>query len=188
MDERGELARRFEADRGRLRAVAYRMLGSLSEAEDAVQEAWLRLERSDAGAIDNVSGWLTTVVGRVCLDMLRARKTRREEPLGVHLPDPCDRLRRRSGGGCVARRLGGLALLVVLDTLSSGGAARVCSARHVRRAVRRGRDDRGAFARRHQDAREPCPSAGAGRRAGARCRSHPAAPGRRRVSRCCSRW
>jgi DNA-directed RNA polymerase specialized sigma24 family protein len=83
VDERDQLARRFEADRSRLRAVAYRMLGSFSEAEDAVQEAWLRLERSDVAAIDNISGWLTTVVGRVCLDMLRARKTRREEPLGV---------------------------------------------------------------------------------------------------------
>jgi DNA-directed RNA polymerase specialized sigma24 family protein len=73
VDERGQLARRFEADRGRLQAVAYRMLGSLSEAEDAVQEAWLRLERSDVAAIDNLSGWLTTVVGRVCVDMLRAQ-------------------------------------------------------------------------------------------------------------------
>jgi RNA polymerase sigma factor (sigma-70 family) len=118
MDERDQLARRFEADRARLRAVAYRMLGSFSEAEDAVQEAWLRLERSDAAAIDNLSGWLTTVVGRVCLDMLRARKTRREEPLGAHLPDPevsygddpeADALRSDSVG---------LALLVVLDTLS----------------------------------------------------------------------
>ncbi len=75
------LAERFEADRTRLRAVAYRMLGSLTEADDAVQEAWLRLSRSDAGSVENLGGWLTTVVARVCLDMLRSRMSRREEPL-----------------------------------------------------------------------------------------------------------
>jgi DNA-directed RNA polymerase specialized sigma24 family protein len=79
MDERDVLAERFDAERGRLRAVAYRMLGSLTEAEDAVQEAWLRLARSDESAIENLSGWLTTVVGRVCLDLLRARTARRED-------------------------------------------------------------------------------------------------------------
>src|SRR6266542_4257163 len=78
-DER--LADRFEEQRTHLRAVAYRMLGSLSEAEDAVQEAWLRLHRSDSDAVDNLTGWLTTVVARVCLDMLRSRKSRREDPL-----------------------------------------------------------------------------------------------------------
>ena len=88
MDERDVLAERFDAERGRLRAVAYRMLGSLTEAEDAVQEAWLRLARSDESAIENLGGWLTTVVGRVCLDMLRARTARREDALGVRLPDP----------------------------------------------------------------------------------------------------
>src|SRR6187549_2732181 len=88
MNERDFLAQRFEAQRTRLRAVSYRMLGSLSEADDAVQEAWLRLSRSDAQAIENLDGWLTTVVARVSLNMLRARKTRREEPLDVHLPDP----------------------------------------------------------------------------------------------------
>jgi RNA polymerase sigma factor (sigma-70 family) len=118
MDERSELARRFEADRGRLRAVAYRMLGSLTEAEDAVQEAWLRLERSDAGAIDNLSGWLTTVMGRVCLDMLRARKTRREEPLGVHLPDPVIGYGDDPEADALLADSVRLALLVVLDTLS----------------------------------------------------------------------
>src|SRR5947199_8254955 len=82
------LAQRFEADRTRLQTVAYRMLGSLSEAEDAVQEAWLRLSRSDTSEVENLSGWLTTVVGRVCLDMLRSRKSRREESLDVHVPDP----------------------------------------------------------------------------------------------------
>ncbi len=86
--ERDWPAERFETDRGRLRAVAYRMLGSLSEADDAVQEAWLPLARTDASTIENLSGWLTTVVGRVSLDMLRSRKSRREDSLDVHVPDP----------------------------------------------------------------------------------------------------
>src|SRR5919202_164567 len=88
MDEQEWLAERFEANRTHLRAVAYRMLGSLSEADDAVQEAWLRLSRSDTGGIENLGGWLTTVVARVSLNMLRSRRTRREEPLGVHVPEP----------------------------------------------------------------------------------------------------
>ena len=88
MDERDWLAARFEEHRTRLRAVAYRMLGSLSEADDAVQEAWLRLSRTDADEIENLDGWLTTVVARVSLNMLRSRESRREEPLGPHVPDP----------------------------------------------------------------------------------------------------
>src|ERR671930_793949 len=88
MDEREWLADRFEEHRAHLRAVAYRMLGSLSEADDAVQDAWLRLSRSEASEIENLGGWLTTVVARVCLNMLRARNVRREESLEVHLPDP----------------------------------------------------------------------------------------------------
>jgi RNA polymerase sigma-70 factor, ECF subfamily len=88
MDERDWLAERFEAHRPRLRAVAYRLLGSASEADDAVQEAWLHLSRADPSGVDNLGGWLTTVVARVCLDLLRARRSRREEPVGVHLPDP----------------------------------------------------------------------------------------------------
>jgi RNA polymerase sigma-70 factor, ECF subfamily len=88
MDDREWLARRFEEHRGRLRAVAYRMLGSLSEADDAVQEAWLRLSRSNADDVENLGAWLTTVVGRVSLNMLRSRRTKREEPLAVHLPEP----------------------------------------------------------------------------------------------------
>src|SRR5438445_11903048 len=88
MDEHDGLAERFEAHRAHLRAVAYRMLGSLSEADDAVQEAWLRLARADTSGVDNLGGWLTTVVARLCLDMLRSRNTRREEPLGVPLPGP----------------------------------------------------------------------------------------------------
>ena len=94
------------------------MLGSLSEAEDAVQEAWLRLQRSDASVIDNLSGWLTTVVGRVCLDMLRARKTRCEEPLGVHLPDPVVSYDDDPEAGALLADSVGLALLVVLETLT----------------------------------------------------------------------
>src|SRR5918997_4355707 len=81
MDERESLARRFEENRAHMRAVAYRMHGSLDEADDAVQEAWLRLSRPGTGTVENLRGWLTTVVGRVCLDMLRSRKSRREGPL-----------------------------------------------------------------------------------------------------------
>jgi RNA polymerase sigma factor (sigma-70 family) len=120
MDEREFLAERFEEHRGRLRAVAYRMLGSLSEADDAVQEAWLPLSRSDADEIENLGGWLTTVVGRVSLNMLRARNSRREQPLGVHVPEPI--VDRADGTdpeheAQVADSVG-LALLVVLETLS----------------------------------------------------------------------
>ena len=88
MDETDWLAERFEEHRTHLRAVAYRMLGSLSEADDAVQDAWLRLSRSDVDEVENLGGWLTTVVARVCLNVLRSRASRREEPLGVHVPDP----------------------------------------------------------------------------------------------------
>ena len=88
MDENEYLADRFEAHRTHLKAVAYRMLGSLGEADDAVQEAWLRHSRSDTSDVANLGGWLTTVVGRVCLDMLRARTARRKDPLEAHLPDP----------------------------------------------------------------------------------------------------
>jgi RNA polymerase sigma-70 factor (ECF subfamily) len=120
MDERDWLAERFQEHRPRLRAVAYRMLGSTSEADDAVQEAWVRLGRSDAGGIDNLEAWLVTVVGRVALNMLRSRKTRREEPLGARLPDP---IVDRADGidpeheALLADSVG-LALLVVLETLS----------------------------------------------------------------------
>src|ERR671914_753574 len=88
MDERDWLAQRFQEHRPRLRAVAYRMLGSTSEADDALQEAWIRLSRSNAGEIDNLEAWLVTVVGRVALNMLRSRKSRGEEPLDARLPDP----------------------------------------------------------------------------------------------------
>lgn len=114
------LAERFEANRTRLRAVAYRMLGSLNEADDAVQESWLRLSRSAAGDIENLGGWLTTVVARVCLNMLRSRDSRREEPLDVHLPDPVVSRGERmhpEHAALLADSVG-LALLVVLDRLA----------------------------------------------------------------------
>lgn len=119
MDERDTLAERFEAARPHLSRVAYRMLGSLSEAEDAVQETWLRLSRADASAVENLTAWLTTVTARVCLDVLRGRKARREEAIGATAPEP--RARRDSGGdpereALVADSVG-LALLVVLETL-----------------------------------------------------------------------
>src|ERR671934_1659246 len=92
------LAEDFEQHRSHVRAVAYRMLGSVSEAEDAVQETWIRLSRTDVSGIDNLRGWLTTVVARVCLDMLRTRASRREDPLDVHVPDPIIRPIRRDEG------------------------------------------------------------------------------------------
>src|SRR5262245_35912944 len=114
------LAAQFEASRPRLRAVAYRMLGSLTEADDAVQEAWLRLSRTDTRQVDNLRGWLTTVVGRICLNMLRSRKSRREASLETHLPRPIvspaegsDPEQEALLGDAV-----GLALLVVLDALT----------------------------------------------------------------------
>ncbi|MYW70363.1 sigma-70 family RNA polymerase sigma factor [Streptomyces sp. SID8379] len=123
MTTQADLAVRFEAERGRLRSVAYRMLGSLNEAEDAVQEGWLRLQRADSAEVRNLSGWLTTVVGRICLDMLRARTTRREEPFETdtgeefRLPDPVVRPVDPVHEAELADSVG-LALLVVLDTLA----------------------------------------------------------------------
>src|SRR5438128_11194559 len=88
MDEKKFLAEKFEANRAHLRAVAYRMLGSTGEVDDAVQETWLRLSRSDTNSVENLGGWLTTVVARVCLDMLRSRQSRPREPMGPHGPQP----------------------------------------------------------------------------------------------------
>ena len=119
MDDHELLAERFEEHRTHLRAVAYRMLGSVSEADDAVQEAWLRLSRADAGEVDNLGGWLTTVVARVCLNVLRSRRTRREEPLDVRVPEPI--VTHADGVDPEHEALladsVGLALLVVLETL-----------------------------------------------------------------------
>ena len=120
MDEREWLTERFEEHRTHLRAVAYRMLGSLSEADDAVQEAWLRLNRTDASDIENLGGWLTTVVARISLNMLRSRNSRREEPIDFRVPDPI--IDRADGTDPEHEALladsVGLALLVVLETLS----------------------------------------------------------------------
>ena len=120
VDEPGWLTERFEENRPRLRGVAYRMLGSLSEAEDAVQEAWLRLNRADTATVENPGGWLTTVVSRVCLDMLRARKSRREEPLVGQVAEPIVVRGERADpeAEAVLADSVGVALLVVLDTLT----------------------------------------------------------------------
>jgi RNA polymerase sigma-70 factor (ECF subfamily) len=120
MDEHDWLAARFEEHRSHLRAVAYRMLGSLPEADDAVQEAWHRLSRAEAGDIENLGGWLTTVVGRVCLNMLRSRRTRREEPIDTHVPDPVvsDPDGLDPEHQALLADSVGLALLVVLETLT----------------------------------------------------------------------
>ncbi|MEJ2599363.1 MAG: sigma factor [Anaerolineales bacterium] len=129
MDEQEWLAERFEVKRAYLQAVAYRMLGSLGKADDAVQEAWLRLSRSDTSGIENLGGWLTTVVARVCLDMLRSRKSRREQPLETLTPEPA--IGRQNGGinpeseALLADSVG-LALLVVLERLTPAERSRLC--------------------------------------------------------------
>ena len=120
MQDHDWLAERFEANRTNLRAVAYRMLGSVNEADDAVQEAWLRLSRADTSDVENLGGWLTTVVARVSLDVLRSRASRREEPMTLHLPEP---IAPDDGGvdpehEAVVADAVGLAMLVVLDTLA----------------------------------------------------------------------
>jgi RNA polymerase sigma factor (sigma-70 family) len=120
VDEREWLTERFEEHRGRLRAVAYRMLGSVSEADDAVQDAWLRVSRADTSGVENLGAWLTTVVARVCLNVLRSREQRREESLEVHMPDPI--ISSESGVDPEHEALladsVGLALLVVLESLA----------------------------------------------------------------------
>ncbi len=118
MDEKTWLATEFEANRTHLRTVAYRMLGSRAEAEDAVQEAWLRLTRSDRDSVDNLGGWLTTVVARICLDMLRSRKTRREEPLELPAHGTIADIASNPEREVALADSVGVALLVVLQTLS----------------------------------------------------------------------
>src|SRR5215813_6641145 len=118
MQEGEWLAKRFEANRAHLRAVAYRMLGSSTEAEDAVQEAWLRLNRSDTDSVANLGGWLTTVVARVCLDMLRSRRARREDYVGTWLPEPIVSVADGPEDEAALADAVGLALLVVLDRLT----------------------------------------------------------------------
>lgn len=120
MNEREYLAERFEEHRAHLRAVAYRMLGSVNEVDDAVQEAWLRLNRANRAEIDNLGGWLTTVVARVCLDLLRSRQSRREEPIDLDTPEA---IASRAPGGSPEQETlladsVGLALLIVLDKLT----------------------------------------------------------------------
>jgi RNA polymerase sigma-70 factor (ECF subfamily) len=120
MTELDWLARRFEDNRARLRAVAYRMLGSSAEAEDAVQEAWLRVSRADAGDVENLAGWLTTITARICLNILQARGSRPEEPVGAHPPEPPARQWESQDPevrALIADSIG-QALLVVLDTLA----------------------------------------------------------------------
>ena len=185
MDDDEWLAERFQAERTHLRAVAYRMLGSISEADDAVQETWLRLSRADSDSIENLGGWLTTVVARVCLNMLRSRTSRREEPLEVHVPDPLV-----SGVAAIDPEQEtlladsvGLALLVVLDTLTP--AERLAFVLHDMFAVpfddiaRDGRPHPG----RRPPAGQPGPAPGAARRGRARHRPRPPARGGRRLLR-----
>jgi RNA polymerase sigma-70 factor (ECF subfamily) len=117
MDEKDFLARQFEADRAHLERVAYRMLGSLPEAQDAVQESWLRLARADTGAVGNLTGWLTTVVARICLDMLRSRKARREEPGDLRAPEPAAAANDAPDHERELADSVGIALLVVLQAL-----------------------------------------------------------------------
>jgi RNA polymerase sigma factor (sigma-70 family) len=120
MDEHDWMAERFEEYRTHLRAVAYRMLGSLTEADDAVQESWIRLSRTGASGVENLGGWLTTVTARVCLDMLRSRRSRREEPVGAEVPEPIVSQPEAAGPEqeVLLADSVGLALLVVLETLA----------------------------------------------------------------------
>ena len=185
MDEHDWLAKRFEEHRPHLRAVAYRLLGSLSEAEDAVQDAWLRLSRADTSGVANLGAWLTTVVARVCLNMLQARTSRREEPLDAHGPEPSvsgTDVTNPEHEVLLADAVGP-ALLVVLDTLAP--AERVAFVLHDVFAVPFeeiaaivGRSPAAGAA-----AREPRPPPGAGRGHGARRRSHPPANRGRRLPR-----
>src|SRR5262245_49375550 len=180
------LAERFEEQRPHLRAVAYRMLGSLSEADDAVQEAWLRLSRTDADGIENLGGWLTTVVARVSLNMLRSRRTRREEPFEVRLPEPI--IDRADGVDPEHEALladsVGLALLVVLETLTP--PERVAFVLHDIFAVPF--DEIAPIVERSPEAARQLRAAPRpGREHDSRCRPrHPASP-RRRFHRGCPR-
>src|SRR3989442_525426 len=189
MDKHEWLAEQFEAERPHLRAVAYRMLGDLTEAEDAVQESWLHLSRSDTSGVENLGGWLTMVVARVCLNMLRSGESRREEPLDAHVPEPI--VSREAGIDPEARsatgRLGRSRTARGTRNAGSRRAGRVRSARHVRPALRRDRSRRGALAGRGNAAREPRTPPGAGSGHRSRRRSHPPARNRRRLPRCLAR-
>ena len=157
MDQQDWLADRFEQHRPRLRAVSYRMLGSLSEADDAVQEAWLRFSSADTSEVEDLGAWLTTVVARICLNALRSRKTRREEPIGPHMPDPIVSAVDAIGPedeALIADSVG-LALLDRARHARSRRTAGVRPARRVRRAVRADRSDHRSLRARHATAREP---------------------------------
>ena len=184
------LAEQFEEHRPHVRAVAYRMLGSVSEAEDAVQEAWIRLSRTDVSGVDNLRGWLTTVVARVCLDMLRTRASRREDPLDddeVRVPDPIIRAIRREDEGPEserhARRLGWAGAARRPREAGAGGTTGIRAPRCVWNALRGDRAHRGSLGRRHAPAREPRAPTGPGSGADLRRGPAKAAPRRRRVSR-----
>ena len=166
MDENDWLAERFEEQRSQLRAVAYRMLGSLAEADDAVQDAWVRASRAGTSEVENLGGWLTTIVARVCLNMLRSRNVRREESLEVHLPDPVDQPRggTRPGGGGTARRLGRPGAPGRPGRPGSRRAPGLRAPRHVRSALRRDRPDGGPIPDCGQAAGEQGPAPGQGRR------------------------
>ena len=185
-DARALLADQFETHRPHLRAVAYRMLGSVDEADDALQETWLRLNRSDADAIDNLGGWLTTVIARICLDMLRSRRARHEDPMGVHVSG-ADHLERRdrarSGAGGAARRLGRPGPARGPRDADARRAPRLRPPRRLRPAVRRDRADRRPDADGRASAREPRPAPGPGSAGGAGRRPGRAARGRGGVHR-----
>jgi RNA polymerase sigma-70 factor (ECF subfamily) len=158
MDETSFLTDQFEAERPRLRAVAYRMLGSLSDADDAVQEAWLRLSRTDADEIDNLAAWLTTVVARISLNMLRARASHRDEPYEPHIADPVVTEPGGADDPATQALLGDaveLALLLVLDALTPAERLAFVLQRRLRGAVRRDRPDRAALAGGDPPARQP---------------------------------
>ena len=184
MDEADWLAARFEEQRAHLRAVAYRMLGSLTEADDAVQNSWLRLSRADPAEVENLAGWLTTVVARECLKMMRTRRSRREEPLADITAEPPAGRRDVSDPEAEALLADsvGPALMVVLDTLAP--AERLAFVLHDIFAVPF--DEIAVILERSPagpPARQPGPEAGPGRNAAAERRSWPSAAGRRGLSR-----
>ena len=182
MDSTDWPAAEFQAHRAHLRAVAYRMLGSLTEADDAVQEAWLRLTRADAGDVRNMRAWLTTVVSRVCLDMLRTRMARREDPARRARAGPGRHLRRgRSRAACAAGRLGRSRAARRPRHAVSCRTARLRPARHLRRPVRADRARPGPFPGRRQAAGQPCQAPAARHYRLSRGRSRQAARGGRRL-------
>ena len=170
MDE--DLDARFEANRSRLQSLAYRMLGSLTEAEDAVQETWIRLNRSDAESIDNLGGWLTTVLSRVCLGILRSRRSHPEEPLEPEEPEPG--LAGPEDEVILADTMGP-ALLVVLETLTPAERLSFVPPRHVRGAIRGRGAHRWSLSGRRPSTGQPGPAARTGQRRGALRRSAPPA-------------